>query len=83
MSCNVITAQSSSVYFTYRYSSTRFHVTYTVNCYTDDIPPLIDSEKIVTIFVLNLFYYSNSASCYGKYFIKTIFVKRVKTILGT
>jgi hypothetical protein len=68
LSYDVIAAQSSSVYSTYRYSSTRFRVTYTVNCYADDIPPLIDSEKIVTVFILNLFYYSNSASCYRQVF---------------
>jgi hypothetical protein len=68
LSCSVITAQLSSVYFTYRYSSTRFSVTYTVICYTSDIPPLIDSEKIVTLFILNSFYYSKSASCYRQVF---------------
>jgi hypothetical protein len=30
---------TSPVYFTYKCSSTGFRVTYTVNCYTDDIPP--------------------------------------------
>jgi hypothetical protein len=30
---------TSPVYFTYKCSSTGFRVTYTVDCYTDDIPP--------------------------------------------
>jgi hypothetical protein len=30
---------ASPIYFTYKCSSTEFCVTYTVNCYTDDIPP--------------------------------------------
>ncbi len=30
---------TSPVYFTYKYSSTGFRVTYTIDCYTDDIPP--------------------------------------------
>jgi hypothetical protein len=53
---SVITAQSNSVYYAHKYSYTRFRVTYTINCYTDDIPPLIDNEKIVTVFILNLLF---------------------------
>ncbi len=83
LSCSVITTQSSSVYFTYRYSSTRFRVTYTVNCYTNDIPPLIDSEKMWPFLFLICFIIRIQHHVIGKYFIKTIFIKRVKTILGT
>jgi hypothetical protein len=56
LSYSVITAQSNFVYFTHKYSYTRFRVIYAINCYTDDIPPLIDSEQIVTIFILNLLF---------------------------
>jgi hypothetical protein len=56
LSYSIITAQSNSVYFTHKYSSTRFRVTYTINCYTDDVPPLIDNEKIVTVFILSLLF---------------------------
>jgi hypothetical protein len=56
LSYSVVTTRSNSVYSIHRYSSTKLRVTCTMNCYTDDIPPLINNEKIVTVFISNLLF---------------------------